>query len=197
MAKAIELSKLDARELKTFLANAERLGETTIVNAVIREMASRGLATRREYRTLRWNQERVREILGPFKDIAARVPGNQRTPYTEAGGFRIGRSKEDPEHLWIDTYCAIKSGRTNATFGCYIKQPGDEPVFRLRMNGEITQNWNADQLTDALELWRSIAHRVTVDEPARARPVEGEINYAELSREHIARYPKIRAALAK
>jgi hypothetical protein len=31
----------------------------------------------------------------------------------------------------------------------------------------------------------------------KARPIEGEIDYAELSREHIARYPKIRAALAK
>lgn len=31
----------------------------------------------------------------------------------------------------------------------------------------------------------------------RARPVIGEIDYAELSREHMARYPKIRAALAK
>jgi hypothetical protein len=31
----------------------------------------------------------------------------------------------------------------------------------------------------------------------RARPVKGKIDYAELSREHIARYPKIRAALAK
>lgn len=31
----------------------------------------------------------------------------------------------------------------------------------------------------------------------RARPLAGEIDYAELSREHIARYPKIRAALAK
>jgi hypothetical protein len=34
-------------------------------------------------------------------------------------------------------------------------------------------------------------------EVRRARPVAGEINYAELSREHIARYPKIRAALAE
>ena len=30
-----------------------------------------------------------------------------------------------------------------------------------------------------------------------ARPVEGEVDYAELSREHLARYPKIRAALAE
>ena len=31
----------------------------------------------------------------------------------------------------------------------------------------------------------------------RARPVKGKIDYAELSREHLARYPKILAALAK
>jgi len=31
----------------------------------------------------------------------------------------------------------------------------------------------------------------------RARPVKGEIDYAELSREHISRYPKIRARLAE
>ena len=31
----------------------------------------------------------------------------------------------------------------------------------------------------------------------RAQPVEGEVDYAKLSREHIARYPKIRAALAE
>jgi len=34
-------------------------------------------------------------------------------------------------------------------------------------------------------------------EVLRARPVKGKIDYAELSREHLARYPKIRAALAK
>jgi hypothetical protein len=35
------------------------------------------------------------------------------------------------------------------------------------------------------------------DEVLRARPVKGKIDYAELIREHMARYPKIRAALAK
>ena len=37
----------------------------------------------------------------------------------------------------------------------------------------------------------------TTGKVLRARPVKGEIDYAELSREHMARYPKIRAALAK
>jgi hypothetical protein len=31
----------------------------------------------------------------------------------------------------------------------------------------------------------------------RAKPVKGEVDWAELSREHIARYPKIRARLAE
>jgi hypothetical protein len=31
----------------------------------------------------------------------------------------------------------------------------------------------------------------------RAGPVKGEVDWAELSREHIARYPKIRARLAE
>jgi hypothetical protein len=35
------------------------------------------------------------------------------------------------------------------------------------------------------------------NEVLRARPTEGEIDYPELIREHMERYPKIRAALAK
>jgi hypothetical protein len=31
----------------------------------------------------------------------------------------------------------------------------------------------------------------------RAKPLKGEVDWAELSREHIARYPKIRARLAE
>jgi len=39
--------------------------------------------------------------------------------------------------------------------------------------------------------------RRAAKKPLRARPVKGPIDYAELSREHIARYPKIRARLAE
>jgi len=41
------------------------------------------------------------------------------------------------------------------------------------------------------------ARRFVDGKVLRARPVEGEIDYGELRREHIIRYPKIRAALAK
>jgi hypothetical protein len=39
--------------------------------------------------------------------------------------------------------------------------------------------------------------QATTDGVLRARPLKGKIDYPELSREHLARYPKIRAALAK
>jgi hypothetical protein len=35
------------------------------------------------------------------------------------------------------------------------------------------------------------------NKPLRARPVEGDIDHEALSREFIARFPKLRAALAK
>lgn len=38
--------------------------------------------------------------------------------------------------------------------------------------------------------------RAAAEKIRHARPVAGEIDYADLSREHIVRYPKIRAALA-
>ena len=39
--------------------------------------------------------------------------------------------------------------------------------------------------------------RTAASEALRARPAKGKIDYAALSREHIARYPKIRARLAE
>jgi hypothetical protein len=45
------------------------------------------------------------------------------------------------------------------------------------------------------------AAKPTVKPPAekilRAKPVKGKVDWAELSREHVARYPKIRARLAE
>lgn len=197
MPKQIEVDKLTPQQLKNLLANAERMGEAAVANAVVREMAARGIATHREYRALAWNQERVRDIMKPFKDVAAAVPGNQRTAYTEAGGFKIGRAKDDPEHLWINTYSAIKNTQINVTFGCNIKRPGDEPVFELRTDGKTIQVYNADHLSSALEQWQLIGRIAAEDEILRAQPVEGEVDFAQLTREIIGRFPKILAALAE
>jgi hypothetical protein len=153
----VDLTKLTGQELKNLLANNQRHGVHATVRAVLVEMERRGIATRREYRTLAWNQDRVREVMQPFKQVAVAVPGNQRTPYTEAGGRKIGRRKTDPEWRWIDTYSSIKTSKINAIFVCYINRPGEEPEFRLKIGDLPSHSFNADHLTDALTQWTQIA----------------------------------------
>ncbi len=97
----------------------------------------------------------------PFKDVALAVSVNQRTAYTEAGGFKVARAKDDPERLWIDSYSAIKTPAVNAVFVCHIKQPGDEPEFQLRVDGKHVRSYNADQLSDALSQWGIVAAQAT------------------------------------
>jgi hypothetical protein len=155
----IDLTKLTVKELKTLLGNCQRLGRVASVKAVLDEMQRRGVATRREYRTLKWNADSVRETMEPFKNVAATVRDNQRTTFTDAGGLRIGRSKDDLERVWIDTYSGIKTDAINAVFVCYIKRPGDEPEFQLRINGVLAGSYNADQLNEALSEWQAIAAR--------------------------------------
>src|ERR1700677_704821 len=105
----MDLTKRTPQELKNLLANNERHGKTDTVLAVLKEMARRGIANKNDFRHLTWNQDRVAEILKPFKEVASAVSGNQRVAYTQAGGLKIGRSKVDPEWMWIDRYSAIKT----------------------------------------------------------------------------------------
>ena len=100
----------------------------------------------------------------PFKKVASSVQGNRRTAFTEAGGRKIGRAKDHPEKMWIDTYCAIKTKNLNAVFVCYVKAPGDAPKFHLFIDGGPlatksinTRSYDVDQLTDALAEWRQLA----------------------------------------
>jgi len=97
---------------------------------------------------------------GAVQERASTVSNNQRTIYTEAGGLKIGRSKDDPKKVWINTYSAIKTPAINAVFVCYIKKPGDDPEFQLEINGSPTNSYNADRLTEALIEWQAIAERV-------------------------------------
>ena len=55
---------------------------------------------------------------------------------------------------------------------------------------------SSEQIEDAMSLLSELGIKV-VDTVLRARPVEGEIDHEALSREFMARYPKLRAALAK
>jgi hypothetical protein len=71
-------------------------------------------------------------------------------------------------------------------------------VRRARQESiKIAEGWLTLYCDIREKLLRLAAERRPADEVLHAKPVEGEIDYAELSREHIARYPKIRAALAE
>jgi hypothetical protein len=60
--------------------------------------------------------------------VAASVAGSRRTAYTENGGGRH-HPKDDPEHLWIDAYCGIKTSTVNAMFVCHVRRPATTPNF--------------------------------------------------------------------
>jgi hypothetical protein len=172
----IDLKKQTPSGLRNLLANAQRLGNTEMAVTVVQQMHERKMATSREYAIFPWNQDRVNEVMEPFARIAATVPNNQRVNYTTAGGRRIGLPKDHPEHLWIDSYSAIKVGETNAVFGCSIRRPGEDPVFTLYLGdrhqagrrggrggsspeAEASQMiYNADQLQQAIAEWKDIAH---------------------------------------
>jgi pentatricopeptide repeat protein len=67
MPRPIDLTKLTSEQLKNLLTNCTRHGQADMAVTVVREMTHRGIATAAEFRTLAWNQDRVREILLPFK----------------------------------------------------------------------------------------------------------------------------------
>jgi acyl carrier protein phosphodiesterase len=74
---------------------------------------------------------------------------------------------------------------------------GNGIPLEVQESVDIAEEWLALYRDLRRNLLRLAAKRRPADVVLRARPVEGEIDYAELSREHLARFPKIRAALAK
>jgi hypothetical protein len=138
----IDLKVQTASGLRNVLANSKRLRSAEMETAVVREMHERGIATRGEYAVFEWNQDRVDETMQPFARIAAGVPNNQRVKYTRAGGRKIGKSKNDPNHLWIDSYSAIKASGINAVFGCEIKGQGKgrSSLYTWAMNPDTKLN---------------------------------------------------------
>jgi len=140
--------------------------------AVVQEMHERGMATGREYALFPWNQDRVDTVLTPFAKVALTVKNNERTTYTRAGGDHAHRSKDDPKHMWVQSYSGIKiSGVLNAIFLCEIKRPGDEPTFSLYFNEgkesrrepKLIKTFLPDQLSAALAEWEVIAHTASAN----------------------------------
>ena len=155
--KSIDLTKLDKGQLRTMLANARKKERSDTAQEVLQELRSRGLAERRDYDFLEWNQDRVKQALEPFAKISSEVADNARTTYTEAGGLKIGRPVGHPERMWIDSYTAIKTKKLNAVFVCYVRQPGDHPSFELQVAGTVERRYTPADLDDALTRWREIS----------------------------------------
>jgi hypothetical protein len=164
----IDLKTQTPTGLRNLLANSRRLRNADMELAVVREMHERGLAKSREYAVFRWNQDHVDEVMQPFAQAASTVPNNQRVKYTRAGGRKIGRAKDNPDHLWIDSYSAIKVSGVNAVFGCQIARPGEDPKFTLylgdgsRSEAAPARVYTANETQQALVEWEAIVHSARI-----------------------------------
>jgi hypothetical protein len=82
-----------------------------------------------------------------------------------------------------------------------LAAPGNDmppEVRRARQESiKIAEGWLALYCDIREKLLRLAAERRPADEVLRANPVQGEVDHEALSREFIARFPKLRAALAK
>lgn len=158
MTRAFDYETMPLEGLKNLLTNARRLGREDVALDVLKELTRRGAAKNRDFAALRWNQQAANDALTPFVQVSKGVPANQRTIFTDAGGRKIGRPKDDPERMWVDTYTAIKTPKVNAVFVCYIPRPGDEAYFELHLSGETVERYSPDQLETGLSRWTEIAH---------------------------------------
>ena len=156
VAPMIDLQKLTVDELRNLKRNASARGREDLAMEVAIELANRGVAKSDETALIHWNQERVRIAMAPFAEIARGVIDNSRTPYTEAGGRKIGTNKSDPNWMWVDTYSAVKNKNGNAVFVCHIKKPGAEPTFEMQLDGALVSSFSALELANALIEWRRL-----------------------------------------
>lgn len=157
--KPIDLTTLSKQELRNLLDNAKRRQRDDIIKTVIQELTRRGKGQTSDYDLLEWNQASVRKLLEPFVEIAKTVPDNQRTTYTEAGGMKIGRSRDDPEWRWVDTYSAIKTPRLNAAMVCFIDRPGEDAYLHLYLDGVVVTRYELSDVPVALKRWRELAEQ--------------------------------------
>ena len=153
----MDYARYDKQGLRNLIDNARRLGRDDVASAALQELTLRGGGRRSDYDLLQWNQATIQKVLEPFAEIARKVQGNKRTSYTEAGGFKIGRTRDDPQWMWVDSYSAIKTESLNAVFVCYIPRPGDDAYFEIRLNQDIERRYEPAELDDALDRWRQLA----------------------------------------
>jgi hypothetical protein len=148
--------------------------------ARLRNQQSKGLAALEQY---------ARQLDGLYEDIAC--SGHNADWLNDAADI-VRRSEESQRERLRPGIEALK--QKLATHGA----PCDAEAHGLIAESiAVGEAWLSLPAALHKKLLRLAAERRPAGEILRARPVEGEVDYAELSREHIARYPKIRAGLAE
>jgi len=155
MPDDIDLTAKSEEQLDNLITNYQRAGQLAFVRKVVVEKARRRKATPKQLSLLEWNQERVTDVLTPFAELTKKIKNNRRVVYSIAGG---GKHKDasHPDHLWIDSYTAVKAKGINATFSCHIKHPGDEPTFILTIRPDDVQSYSIQELDQALIEWEEV-----------------------------------------
>jgi hypothetical protein len=152
---------------------------------------------------------------------ATRAPLIQRwREYLEEGRAGLKRQADHFERLYRDAarnpdLQYVKELSTEAQKQRQEEAGHIQPVIDVLLESLATHAGDAELssvLTEAVEIARGTlknfdilgdrllaltSDRAGHNQVMRAHPVEGEIDHAGLSREHIARYPKIRARLAE
>ena len=77
------------------------------------------------------------------------------------------------------------------------ERPAADIAAELAARGAAVKESKVEQLREIVTVVLEEQACTRGTDILRARPVEGELDYRKLSCEHMARYPKIRAALAK
>ena len=119
-----------------------------------------------------------------YEEAYRRLPGEGLAMLAE----RVGKSEAGARELlypWMDELRQAMS------------VPSDEGRQYIQELLEISKAWLTLYRETRDKLLQLATERRPADVVLRARPVEGEVDHEALSREFMARFPKIRAALAK
>jgi hypothetical protein len=155
------------------------------------------LRDRIELERLRKETERDRAEL---KDLAARLASHaeQGAPadFDPDALVKFARKAEEKEREAAAHFKPVIAALKSALRPPHNKFEADVQEL-LRDGIEVLEGWLALYHGLSQMLVRQAAEKSGSAKVLRARPVKDEIDYGELSREHMARYPRIRAVLAK
>jgi len=129
-------------------------------------------------------QKQTREFQKMYAEASRRLPSKGLLMLAE----RIYQSEAGARALlypWMD---ALRLA---------ILVPSDEGRQYIRELLKISEAWLTLYRETRNKLLQLAAERSPADRVLRARPIEGELDHEALSREFMARFPKIRAALAR